>query len=423
MKVQPGFKSLRAHDVHQGLQAAQIDRSSGLVGEELEATQLVGMAAALATGIKGIDFIADAVELKKIASQQYDIPTLEFPRVVELLEEADMVRRVERGTGKQIKSFYENVHEDFDRVYDSLDEIYQAQEPGEIDQALLESVDRLSMGPMPVVDLPVDKGARSRVLLVADAAEAIKVVRVDGRDVAYSPYFAYEHPEEMGAVRKMADVEQVRDAFQRARKYQGLPVDIDQEADVMTGLIGAGLMAGPHLEDPKGAVRMFAMAPYGLPPQLLTFEKPLLDKAMAIVAAVRMGQHWGGITGLRYPVAILRRLLEPDRWVARHSSTQRQYSVLQQLGVVRFDDASRKAMQLIDTADNRRAVQIAIDLIQHGEAMIAKEGKMGLLEMSDPSGNYRSPIQSMRPARKKTVASKRAIGDLIGQAMGWKPSV
>jgi hypothetical protein len=126
MKVQPGFKSLRAHDVHQGLQAAQIDRSSGLVGEELEATQLVGMAAALATGIKGIDFIADAVELKKIASQQYDIPTLEFPRVVELLEEADMVRRVERGTGKQIKSFYENVHEDFDRVYDSRDEIYQA---------------------------------------------------------------------------------------------------------------------------------------------------------------------------------------------------------------------------------------------------------------------------------------------------------
>src|SRR5438094_10030765 len=83
MKVQPGFKSLRAHDVHQGLQAAQIDRSSGLVGEELEATQLVGMAAALATGIKGIDYVADAVELKKIASQQYDIPTLTFPLVVE----------------------------------------------------------------------------------------------------------------------------------------------------------------------------------------------------------------------------------------------------------------------------------------------------------------------------------------------------
>jgi hypothetical protein len=422
MKVRPGFKSLRAHDVHQGLQAAQIDRSSGLVGEELEATQLVGMAAALATGIKGIDYVADAVELKKIASQQYDIPTLTFPLVVELLEEAEMFRRVERGTGKQIKSFYENVPEDFDRVYASLDEVYQAQKPGEIDQALLESVDRLSMGPVPVSDLPVDADARSRVLLVADAAEAIKVIGVDGEEVAYSPYFAYEHPEEMGEVLKKADVDEVRAAFQRARKYQGLPVDTDQNADVMTGLIGAGLMAGPHLEDPRGAIRIFAMAPYGLPPQLLTYEKPLLDKAMAIVAAVRMGQHWGGVTGILYPVAILRRLLEPGRWVSKHSSTERQYSVLQQLGVVRFEGASRKAMQLIDSADNRRAVQIAIDLIQHGEAMRAKESRMDLT-MSDPSGNYRSPIQSMRPARKKSVTPKRTIGDLIGQAMGWTPSV
>ena len=96
VKVQPGFKSPRAHDIHQGLQAAQIDRSSGLVGEELEATQLVGMAAALATGIKGIDYVADAIELKKIASQQYDIPTLEFPLVVELLEPRASSDREER---------------------------------------------------------------------------------------------------------------------------------------------------------------------------------------------------------------------------------------------------------------------------------------------------------------------------------------
>jgi len=422
MKVKPGFKSLRAHDVHQGLQAAEIDRSSGLVGEELEATQLVGMAAALATGIKGIDFVDDAVELKKIASQQYDIPTLTFPLVIELLEEADMVRRVERGTGRQITSFYENVHEDFDRVYDGLDDVYQARKPSEIDQALLESVDRLSLGPMPVADLSVDPGIRKRVLLVADAAEAIKVITVDGEDVAYSPYFAYEHPEEMGEVLKKADVEQVRAAFERARKYQGLPVDIDPNADVMTGLIGAGLMAGPHLQDPRGATRMFAMAPYGLPPQLLTYEKSLLDKAMAIVAAVRMGQHWGGVTPVLYPAAILRRLLEPGKWVARHSSTARQYSVLQQLGVVRFDNANRKAMQLIDTPDNRRAVQIAIDLIEHGEAMRAKESKMDLT-MPDPTGNYRSPIQSIRPARKKSVTSKRMIGDLVSRAMGWTPSV
>lgn len=42
--------ALRAHDVHQGLH--DVDRNVGLVGSELETTQLVGMAAALATTVK-----------------------------------------------------------------------------------------------------------------------------------------------------------------------------------------------------------------------------------------------------------------------------------------------------------------------------------------------------------------------------------
>ena len=54
-KLPLGLASLRAHDLHQSLQAAGVDRSRGLLDEELEATQKVGMAAAPATGIKGLD--------------------------------------------------------------------------------------------------------------------------------------------------------------------------------------------------------------------------------------------------------------------------------------------------------------------------------------------------------------------------------
>ena len=49
-------------------------------------------------------------------------------------------------------------------------------------------------------------------------------------------------------------------------------------------------MAGPHLHGPNGRIQMFALAPYGLPPELLTLGKTVLDRAMAIVAALRMGQ-------------------------------------------------------------------------------------------------------------------------------------
>lgn len=424
IKTDPGSscRSLRAHDIHQGLQAADIDRSSGLVGEELEATQVVGMAAALATAVKGLDYVPDANELKRVASQQYDIPTLAFARVVELLAEIEFVRRIEK-SGPRIQSFYENVPEDFDRLYATLDQAYVEQRPTEIDQSLLTAVDELSMGPRLMSEISVDPEALPRLLELADAAEAIKAVEVGGETVAFSPYFAYENPEEMGSILSRIEVADVRRSFQQVRGYQGTPILDDTEGGVLRGLVGAGLMAGPHLVDPDGDVQVFAMAPYGLPRQLLVVEKVVLDRAMAIVASVRMGQNWGGVTHIRNPVAILNALLEPGRWVARHSSTERQYSVLYQLGIVRFDDAAWKAMQLIDTSDNRRAVEIAKDLLRHGEAMSAKEHKIGNLALPDASGNYRTPIQSIKPARRRTPAPRKVITDVISIAMGWKPSV
>ncbi len=97
--------------------------------------------------------------------------------------------------------------------------------------------------------------------------------------------------------------------------------------------------------------------------------------------------------------------------------------MLYQLGIVRFDDATRKAIQLIDTADNRWAVQIAMDLLRRGEAVGTKEQRFGDLALPDPTGNYRSPIQSLKPARRRTPAPWKVIADVIGLIGGWKPSV
>ena len=219
------------------------------------------------------------------------------------------------------------------------------------------------------------------------------------------------------------DVEAVRHAFEAVRVYQGMPVNGDDA--VVNGLVAAGLMAGPSIPRPDGQPQAFAVAPYGLPPELLTVRKPILDKALAMVAAIRMGQHWGGVTPLVSPRKVLAALLDPNRWVARHSSTPRQYSVLWKMGVVRFEDGdgNRRAMQLIDTSDNRQAVRTAIDLLSYGEAMDAKESSVGALAVPDPTGSYRAPIQTIRPARKKARLPDKVIADLIQSAMGWRPSV
>jgi hypothetical protein len=215
----------------------------------------------------------------------------------------------------------------------------------------------------------------------------------------------------------------VRNAYERVRTYQGTPVLSTAEDEILNSLIAAGLVAGPSVERPDGNLQSFAIAPYGLPPDLLTVRKPILDKAMAVLAAVRTGQHFGGITSIYDPRLVLRALLTPDRWVARHTSTARQYSVLWQMGIVRFQGGTRKQMQLINTTDNRTAVQTAIDLLTIGEAFRYKEQSAQAL--FDPKGNYRTPIQAIKPARKRRPSLQilRTMADLWETAMGFRPGV
>lgn len=416
-KLNPGFASLRAHDVHQGLQSADVDRSSGLVGQELEVTQLIGMAAALATAVKGLD-VLDGADLKKVANHQFDIPTFAFDRVVAVLEEVEYVRNVKRDSGKRITQLFETVPEDFTRLYATLDEAFSAREPGEIEMGLIVSIDTLSHGPRPISELDVDPEARERLIALGGAAEAIRVVSVADRQIAYSPYFAYENPELVGEALTKLDIEAVQSAFQSVRARQGSPVLAGPSGETLNALIASGLMAGPAVADPKGHLTAFAIAPYGLPPDLLTIRKPIMDKAMAILAGVRMGETAGGVTSLRQPGAVLHALLQPGRVVARHSSTTRQYSVLRQLGIVTFEgEGDRRGMRLIDSQDNREAVGIAIDLLAYGEAMASKEGTAKLIA-PDASGNYRSPIQSIRPARRRSEMPLKTLGTLIETAMG-----
>jgi hypothetical protein len=134
-----------------------------------------------------------------------------------------------------------------------------------------------------------------------------------------------------------------------------------------------------------------------------------------------MGQHFGGVTDLKDPKLILRLLLQGN-WVARHPSTPRQYGVLHELGIVRFEVAKFGSthMQLIPTSDNKQAVNTAIDLLTYGEAMRSKEIQVAGATEGD---RFRTPIQTVRPARSRKTLPKKTVADLWATAMSQKPLV
>jgi hypothetical protein len=420
--ITPTLHGLRSHDVHQGLHGARIDRDTGTIARDLEATQRTGRAAALAAWIKGQDVIEDAQQLKVFAGQQLDIGWDAFDRVVELLDELGFVSRVQR-SGHKITGFYEYVPSEHAAMYESLGAAWQDHGPSEIESSLLDVVDDLSRGPRLVEDLQVDATARSAVLAIGSEAEAIRVISIAGSEVAYSPFFAFERPDAVREALESASIDRIREAFEVVRSYQGTPVSISPASQVLAGLVGTGLMAGPALERPDGTDELFAVAPYGVSADLRGVKKPVLDKALAIVASVRMGHHFGGATALRDPVALLRKL-EDGRPIAPHSSHARQYSALHKMGIVVMrPSGSWQRIELLDDkhGDNRAAVRLAIELIQIGEAGASKEYHASDEASLLVDGTYRTPIQAVRPARSGPKIRPDELRNIIEAAMGRRP--
>jgi hypothetical protein len=307
-------------------------------------------------------------------------------------------------------------------MYETLGEVWEERQPGEIERAVLATVDDLSMGPKPVEDLDVDPDAITSVVALGEAAEAIRIAPVGGRNIAFSPFFAYENPVAVEKSLSAIDLDEVRASFEGVRRYQGLPLSKSEHPNAMTGLVGAGLMAGPRVVRPDGTSEAFAVAPYGVGRDLLTTRKAVLDKALAILASVRMGEHFGGVTSLFNPAALLRALRD-GRVVGPHSSSRRQYAVLHRLSIVRIIDGpgSRASVQLVDNADNREAVDLAIDLLRHGEAMASREVHVTASQLLLPRGLYLPPVRGIRPARRKYVFPDIVTEELHGTLLRIPP--
>jgi hypothetical protein len=376
------------------------------------------MAAALASWIKGQDVI-DIESLRQFASNQLDINLFAFDRVVEILAELELVRGLERRGGR-VHSFFESVPEQHQQMYGLLGEKWREQEPTEIEISLLESVERLSRGPAAVDELGIDPSAQEVVLDLGSRAEAIKLTQVGGRTIAYSPFFSIENPLAVENALKLVDLAEMQQAIRAVREYQGLPLSVAADRQTLNRLVGAGLVAGPALKRADNTSETFAVAPYGLSPELRSVKRPILDKAQAMVAAMRMGEHFGTVTKLREPALVLYKLL--NGYVAAvHSDTPRQWAMLHRLGVVEFvPSGSLRGIRLVQDkhGDNKAAVRVALDLLQHGEATDTKEWHAADTEAVLVEGRYLTSIQGIREARQREVLPDEDLSRIIDTLLG-----
>lgn len=416
----PDFKAgLRCGDVHAGLRNVD-PNSSTLI--PLADTRLIGMAANLASLVRGQDVINDAEALKTIAAEQLDISPYAFRDVVETLERAGLVVDVKRN-GSKVIGFSETVPF-YQDLYDRLGSTWRSSSPGPLEQEMIAIVDRLATSPVPAEELEdelgLDRGDIPRLLDVGQASELIKTINLIDGPVLYSPFFGFENPELLASLLQDHGSGRFAEDLEAVRQHQGLPID-EQTYPALADAIARGFIVAPSVRTPNGTDQPFAAVPYLPDTSLFTVRKPVLDKALAVLACVRCGQHFGGATSTKSPAAVLAALLDPNRGhrLRAHGSHQRQYQLLYRMQIVDFVPSGNWVIpQLITTEDNLAAVQLALDLLTFGEPLHSRTGDdeaRGLLSLNS---TYAAPVQTVARRRNQKTLNDTEYRSILDAAMG-----
>lgn len=417
-------EGLRCQDVHSGLR--NVDPNSPLLGP-LNDTRLVGMAATLAGLIRGRDVVEDAQALMQVAAHQLDVHMLSFAEVIALLEDAGYVAGVQRRGGK-ITTFTENVPY-YDDLYTALGQAWRDRAPTELEQQMLIVVDGLSQAPVPLESLAdnygLDLAAVPDILEIGTGAGLVRTLRTIDGDIAYSPFFGYENPQLLESLVLQHGTDQLVAEFSAVRTRQGLEL-VPGNYPLLTQAVAGGLVMAPSVRLPDGTARAFAAMPYASDAKLLTARKPVLEKALAVLACLRCAESYAEHNTLTPEalVNVINKLLDRNRgFLNPNSAHKRQYELMRNAGLIVFAPDTMPGGKwvtptFVDTHDNREALMLARDLIMHGELIERRVDDSVARTALQAGQGYQAPMQTSHRMREYAQPSAQHFERIFEKAMG-----
>lgn len=410
---------LRSQDVNAGLRTFHA-ASSRLT--PLKNTRLVGMAADLAALVRGREIISDMSHLEMVAADELDIPDTSFDSVLLMLEEAEMVQ-VTR-VGQRITGLTSDVPA-FGGLYERLGRTWRDRQPTQLEEEVLVVVDRLAQGPIARDSLAsvtgIDDSDVDELISLGFESELVKQVQgIDG-SILYSPFTAFENPDVLTNLAEQHGNDQMATEFNELRGRQGLAIDAKSHPFLIDA-VGRGLVIAPAVALPNGGMQPFAALPYAISRDLLTGQKPVLDKALAIIACVRCGEQFGGFSALPDPVNAVAKLMREGE-LSPHSSSRRQYGLLVRKGILEFAPdpvpwGRWVVPTLIDTEDNRMALALALELLSDGEVSTGRNAE-GAQELLSVDNKYIPPLRVTSAVRKRLDATNPVMEAALAGVFGW----
>lgn len=414
---------LRAQDIQTGLQNFDL---KGTASDALDTTRLTGMAERLAVHIRGAEVIDNMERLSAVGSR-LGIDSLVLPRVLEVLEEVEFVEVNKKGS--RILKVLENIPY-FSDLYSVMGSFWRSEDPSELEQATVGMLHKLSSAPMAEdnirSDYPLSKADFKLVTDLGEAGGYLKNYEApeNGENILYSPLFWEENPERLYQLLKKYPAHEIAQAVQKVKLSQGFPLPdltttTTRSNEIILEAMKYGILPTPAVTSLAGK-KYFAFSPYTGGISLSAVEKAVMQKARAILACIRYGEHYGTVTRISDPQLIIG-ALRSRRRIGPHSEIAQQYALLVVEGVGRIVPDSvytgRYHFILIDNEDNLKALDIARDMLVVGESITDRGLDAHLKKFLFTPGTMQDPLTTIAETRQQISFSsetvKRSIDRLV----------
>jgi hypothetical protein len=363
----------RCHEIQTGLGMKEVP--------EFDNLRVIGMAVRLALHIRGLPAV-NFETLKLVANHFLGIPSVGVKRIVETLAEVDFAKLVTEG--KTIKAVVPTVPY-YETLYEKLGDYAVDGGFNEAEQLSIALLCRLSKAPEKVDTLITTIGAEKKLLdravEVGKQGAYVRVHRSRGRNIAISPTYFSENAEIYADMVAGVGAKQVQKLLLALRGAQGVPLSLvqknkeiagvklaDEELSFLIRLAQDGAVKPPSIKTTHAGENFFLFTPTPAGAALAPTKREIYEKAMAIVAAVRQGQYLSRRYAIRNPGGLIYTLKRDLKLSKATTEATQQYRNLVLLRVARLVEVGGgySELQIIDTPENREALQIALSLVDSG---------------------------------------------------------
>jgi hypothetical protein len=369
----PSVLAARCHEIQTGLGTTEVP--------EFDQLLLVGMGVRLALHIRGLAPIPFNV-LKLVAYHYLGIPALAIRSVLTLLADVEFVKLDTQG--QTINLVVSNVPY-YEVLYETLGTYASGVGLNEAEQLSVEIVQRLSRSPEKLDklrnDIGADKVLFTRAVRVGEEGAYLRTVRARGRNILLTPTYFSENPELYADAVAGGGAEQIKKILEGLKNIQGYPLKLVEknrklgqteltvdELRLLVRLAQDGVVKPPSIATTHAGENLFLFTPTPAGAALAPTKRDIYEKAMAVVAAIRQGQFLPRQFAIREPGAVIYTLRRDLRLARATTEAAQQYRNLVHLRVARLESvgAGYQQLHIIDTEENREALDIAYDLVNVG---------------------------------------------------------